>query len=505
MKFLKLLFNKTFIIVIACLVQIGIMMAVGIFLAEYYYQFWVFSFLISFFLFLVVVNGNDTPETKMLWLTIILPLPFWGIIMYFTFAGRRVPKRHVRKINKTLVEMNEFLPAPNVDETKRILGENYGLSAYLSTYAKTRGNANSKTTYFNSGESWFEDLYKEIENAKSFIFMEFFIISYGKTWDKIHELLIEKVKNGVEVRVVYDDLGTLGKVSPRYHKKLQKEGIECVKFNPIYPIFSSIYNNRDHRKIVVIDGKIGYTGGANIGDEYANEVKRFGHWKDAVIKVEGEGVNELTRLFIASFDGKTKRQSDYAKYFPQNVEKYENGEYVHFFGDGPKPYDNENIGENNFVNIITSAKKYVYITTPYLIISHNLFTALKNASSRGVDVRIVTPSIPDKKIIFYCTRSNYKMLLDAGVKIYEYRPGFIHSKLMVADDKVAFVGTINMDFRSLLHHFECGMDIIGGNTVLEIKNDIENVIEKSEDKKDFRMNKFVSLLCSALRIFFPLL
>ena len=183
MKFLKLLFNKTFIIVIACLVQIGIMMAVGIFLAEYYYHFWVFSILISFFLFLVVVNGNDTPETKMLWLTIILPLPFLGIIMYFTFACRRVPKRHVRKINKTLVEMNEFLPAPNVDETKRILGENYGLSAYLSTYAKTRGNANSKTTYFNSGESWFEDLYKEIENAKSFIFMEFFIISYGKTWD----------------------------------------------------------------------------------------------------------------------------------------------------------------------------------------------------------------------------------------------------------------------------------------------------------------------------------
>ncbi|MBE5733146.1 MAG: cardiolipin synthase [Clostridiales bacterium] len=505
MKFLKLLFNKTFIIVIACLVQIGIIMLVSLFLSEYLYQFWLISTIISFLLFLAVVNSRDIPETKMLWLAILLPLPFFGIIMYLTFARRRVPKRHVRKISKTLSDINSFLPIPDYDATKQMLSESYGISSYLTAYAKTNGDGNSKTTYFSSGEEWFEDLFSEIQKAEKFVFMEFFIISYGKMWDKLHELLKEKVKQGVEVRIVYDDLGSLGKVAPGYYKKLRKEGIECVKFNTIYPIFSSIYNNRDHRKIVVIDGSVGYTGGANIGDEYINEISRFGHWKDAVVKIEGRGVFELTKLFISTFDGITKRNSDYLKYFPKNVKMYENDEYVHFFGDGPKPFDDENIGENNFVNIISSAQKYVYITTPYLIITHNLFSSLKNAVARGVDVRIVTPAIPDKKIIYYCTRSNYMQLLQAGVKIYEYTPGFIHSKLMVADDKVAFVGTINMDFRSLLHHFECGVDIIGGESVLAIKNDIQNVIDKSEDKKDFKMNKFVSLLCSVLRIFFPLL
>ncbi len=505
MKLLKLLFNKTFIIVLACLVQIGVMMAVGIFLSEHYYQFWIFSILISFVLFLVVVNGNDVPETKMLWLTIILPLPFLGIIMYMTFAGRRVPKKHVKKIDKILNEIDGFLPKPDLSSCKERLKDNYGISSYLTLYAKTYGDMNSKTTYFNSGEAWFDDFIAELKKAEKFIFLEFFIISYGKMWNDIHSILVEKAKSGVEVRVIYDDFGSLGKVASGYYKKLRKEGIECVKFNTIYPIFSSVYNNRDHRKIVVIDGKIGYTGGANIGDEYINETKRFGYWKDAVVKIEGGGVFELTKLFISTFDGITKTTSNYPKYFPKNVVKYENDEYVHFFGDGPKPFDHENIGENNFVNIINGAKKYVYITTPYLIITHNLFTALKNASARGVSVKIVTPAIPDKKLIFCCTRSNYAQLLDAGVKIYEYTPGFVHSKLMVADDKVAFVGTINMDFRSLLHHFECGVDIIGGETVLDIKRDVENVIEKSEDKKDFRMNKLVSLFCSVLRIFFPLL
>lgn len=504
MKFLKLLFNKTFIIVLACLVQIGVMVAVGIFLSEYYYQFWLFSILISFMLFLIVVNSRDIPETKMLWLTILLPFPYLGIIMYITFASRRVPKRQARKISQTLNDIDGFL-LEKERENKNSQIDDYGISAYLSLYAKTKGDFFSKTTYFDSGEKWYEDLVKELSKAEKFIFMEFFIISYGKMWDKIHDILKEKVKNGVEVRVIYDDLGSLGKLAPTYYKTLKKEGIDCVKFNTIYPIFSSVYNNRDHRKIVVIDGKTAYTGGANVGDEYINETAPYKYWKDAVIKIEGKAVFELTKSFLSTFDGVANRLSDYSKYFPKTVQKYENNEYVHFFGDGPKPFDNENIGENNYVNIITSAKNYVYITTPYLIITHNLFTALKNAVARGVDVRIVTPAVPDKKIIFYCTRSNYKQLLGAGVKIHEYTPGFIHSKIAVADDKNAFIGTINLDFRSLLHHFECGVDVIGGETPLKIRQDVQSVIEKSEDKKDFKMNKLVSLFCSVLRIFFPLL
>ncbi|MBO5223819.1 MAG: cardiolipin synthase [Clostridia bacterium] len=505
MKFLKLLFNKTFIVILACIVQIGITLAVGIFLNEYFYQFWAISFAISLILFLFVVNRRDIPETKLLWTVILLPFPFFGIIMYLTFSHRRLPKKHAKKMEQSLNEIDGFLPAPDVNAGKNACGSDYGISQYLSRYSKTNGDAFSKTTYFSSGEEWLSDLMEEIRKAEKFIFMEFFILSLGQMWDEILSALREKAKEGVEVRIIYDDLGSLGRVPSSYFKKLRAEGIGCVKFNPIYPIFSAIYNNRDHRKIVVIDGNVGYTGGANIGDEYINKTQRFGHWKDSVIKIRGGAVFALTKMFLSVFDGIKNEQSDYNKYFPQNPQLYENGEYVHCFGDGPKPFDDENIGENNFINIITNAKKYVYITTPYLIPTYNLICALKNAVARGVDVRIVTPAIPDKRIIFCCTRSHYRQLLDAGVKIYEYTPGFVHSKLAVADDRVAFVGTINMDFRSLLHHFECGVDIIGGDSVIDIKKDVKSVIDVSKDMCDFKMNGFVSLLCSVLKIFFPLL
>lgn len=504
MKFLKLMFNKTFIVIVACLVQIGLMLAVGIFLTEYFYQFWAISLVISVVLFLFMVNGNDIPETKLLWTVILLPFPYFGVIMYITFSHRRLPKKYAQRMQEVESEIDRFIPK-NPETLRAELGDSYGISAYLTSCAKTYCDADSRTKYFASGEEWYADLLRELERAERFIFIEFFIIASGSMWDGIHDILKAKAKSGVEVRVTYDDLGSLGRVPSGYFKKLRAEGIDCVKFNPIYPIFSAVYNNRDHRKIVVIDGKVGYTGGANIGDEYINKEERFGHWKDSALKIEGSGVASLTKLFLITFDGSRKQKSEYGKYFPSLPKLSEKVEYVHCFGDGPKPFNNENTGENNFINIISNAKKYVYVTSPYLIASHNLFSALKNAAARGVDVRIVTPAIPDKRIIHCCTRSNYRQLIDSGVKIYEYTPGFIHSKLVVADDCVAFVGTINMDFRSFLHHFECGVDVIGGQSVIDIKNDVLSVISQSKDMQDFKMNGFLSFLCSVLRIFFPLL
>ncbi len=337
--------------------------------------------------------------------------------------------------------------------------------------------------------------------------MEYFIIDHGRMWDGIHEILKQKAAAGVEVRVMYDDIGCAGLLPGSYYKKLKKEGIDCVKFNPFRPVVSGIHNNRDHRKITVIDGKVGYTGGVNLADEYINEISRFGHWKDTALKIQGSAVSNLTVLFLQLFDAMRKSFSDFEKYLGTDCESFDEEGYIHPFGDGPKPFYSELVGSNNFINIINSAEKYVWISTPYLIPDYNLLSALRSASYRGVDVRIITPGIPDKKIIFNMTRSNYKYLLQAGVKIYEYSPGFIHAKEMLADGVTAFVGTVNLDYRSLVHHYECGAVLYKTPCISEIEEGFEETLQASREITDdnFKMNFFASLLNGILNLFSPML
>lgn len=359
-----------------------------------------------------------------------------------------------------------------------------------------------------------KDLLIELKRAKKFIFMEYFIIKPGMMWDSIHEVLIDKVKENVDVRIIYDDIGSLGYLESDYYKKLQKEGIKCYKFNPFYPILSGIYNNRDHRKITIIDGKIAYTGGINIGDEYINLKSPYGHWKDSAIKLNGPAVNNLTKMFLEMYNSISKNEEDIEKYIKLNIEENNNNldnintdyGFVHPFGDGPKPIYKEQIAENNFINMINNAKKYVYITTPYLIIDYNLTTSLRSAALKGVDVRIITPHIPDKKIIFNLTRSSYKYLLEAGVKIYEYTPGFIHQKSLIVDDNLAFVGTVNFDYRSLVHHYECGVILYNTDSIKDIYIDIKNIIDESQEitLSNFKMRKIDKLISIILFIFSPL-
>ena len=326
-------------------------------------------------------------------------------------------------------------------------------------------------------------------------------------WDGIHEILKQKAAAGVEVRVMYDDIGCAGLLPGSYYKKLKKEGIDCVKFNPFRPVVSGIHNNRDHRKITVIDGKVGYTGGVNLADEYINETSRFGHWKDTALKIQGSAVSNLTVLFLQLFDAMRKSFSDFEKYLGTDYESFDEDGYIHPFGDGPKPFYSELVGSNNFINIINSAEKYVWISTPYLIPDYNLLSALRSAAYRGVDVRIITPGIPDKKIIFNMTRSNYKYLLQAGVKIYEYSPGFIHAKEMLADGVTAFVGTVNLDYRSLVHHYECGAVLYKTPCISEIEEGFEETLQASREITDdnFKMNFFASLLNGILDLFSPML
>lgn len=369
------------------------------------------------------------------------------------------------------------------------------------------GSRNNRVTYYKVGEEMWADMLTELNKAQHFIFMEYFIVDKGKMWDSIHEILVRKVAEGVEVRLMYDDIGTLTMQRHGYWRELRKEGIDCCKFASFRPVLSGIYNNRDHRKILVIDGKVGFTGGINIGDEYINENHRLGHWKDTGVKIEGRAVYNLTALFLTTFDLTAKEDSAYDMYFPADIPVFEETGVTHVFGDGPRPFYSEQIAESNFVNMIASAHNYVWITTPYLIVDYNLASALRNAAMRGVDVRIVTPHIPDKRLIFDVTRSNYRNLMNAGVKIYEYTPGFIHAKTMVVDGVMAFVGTVNMDYRSLTHHFEDGVVLYRTPCIDDIVADLNNVFEVSEfiDPETFKMGKVESFFAAILQLIAPML
>lgn len=430
--------------------------------------------------------------------------PVFGVTVYILFGIPRVKRKEREFIQKSAECLSPYLRCSD-EERKTIsssLGRWGGMENYLSRAAYMHGYLNSETKFYPSGEVMFQDFIVELERAEKYIFMEYFIIDPGIMWDTIHKILVQKVKEGVEVRLLYDDIGSMFALRSGYYRKLRKEGINCYKFNKLLPFVSGIYNNRDHRKITVIDGKVAFTGGINIGDEYINENHRLGYWKDTAIRVKGEAVNNLLGLFFMNFDSTSREISEYSNYFYTEHETYENGGYIHPFGDGPKPYYQEQVGENNFINLISEAKKSVWITTPYLIIDYNLSTALRCAAARGVDVRIITPHVPDKKLVYCVTRSYYKPLLEMGVKIYEYTPGFIHAKMAIADGEMAFLGTINLDYRSLTHHYECGAVISGNECVKEIEKDFLDIFAHSEQvPEDFQMKFSARFLKVFLKIF----
>ena len=508
MKFFKKFFNQVAFVVLAILVQFLLVFSVLSYFNEYYIVFQTVQVLLGLAVFLYIINRKETPEFKLPWLFLFMALPFFALIVYLLSADRRLSEKQYRRLRKAEDACKLHLIAPESErkELQVRLGAYAGADNYLTRTSRTDADIGNQVEFFPVGEAFFADLLAELRKAEKFIFMEYFIISPGKMWDAIHEILLEKVKAGVEVRVMYDDIGTLGLLGGDFAKKLRKEGIRCVKFNPFRPLLSGIHNNRDHRKITVIDGTTGYTGGINLGDEYINEDKRLGHWKDTAIKIRGASAGNLTAMFLQMFDMTARTSSDYEKYLRVPQKKFDEPGCVHPFGDGPKPFYDEQVGENNYINLIAAAKEYVWITTPYLIPDHNLATALRNAALRGVDVRIVTPHVPDKKIILNMTRSNYAYLLQAGVKIYEYTPGFIHAKQMLTDDRAAFIGTINMDYRSLVHHYECGALLVDVPCLQDVKEDFSSVFAVSEEitPYNFRMGFFASLFNSLLTLFAPL-
>ncbi len=468
----------------------------------------VLDWLVLFIAILHCANRDHIPETKLPWLLTIAMLNVLGVAIYIVFSHNR-PTKKQRALYSTLrqnarpLEISPFTK----EERREKIGSWIDVSdSLMAVNPSALVFANTKTEYFPSGEQFATRFLNDLEKAKKYIFIEYFIIAKGQFWSAVLSVLERKVKEGVEVRLMYDDIGSMGRVHVNYHKTLRKKGIACQKFNHFVPVLSNVHNNRDHRKIVVIDGAIGYTGGLNLADEYVNLTHPYGHWKDTAIRLEGEGVKNFIVMFLKLYNFNRRTVEDFSPYLGGEYQTFENEGYVQPYGDGPRPLYGTHTGEDVYINLLNGAQKYAYIMTPYLIIDYNMRETLVLAARRGVDVRIITPHIPDKKVPYALTRANYLALIKGGVKIYEYTPGFIHAKSMLVDDEVGVVGTINLDYRSFIHHFEDAVLLYGTKSLLSLKEDFKACFEisKLQSQEDAKKSVLWRGLCKFAAIFAPM-
>lgn len=499
MKFLKLLFSRFTLVVLAIALQLAAIVAAMTFFAAYYQVFSIVSATLSVILILVIINRDMDCEAKLPWCILATVVPIVGLITYICFS-RNFASRKERKMFEKLPQATLADSHPNAPA--KYLGQ---ISYLRCSGAPCFSDTDSK--YFECGEKFYEDILKELEKAEKFIFMEYFIVEHGKMLDSILQILKRKVVEGVEVRLLYDDLGSLPHVRHSFCKRVQKMGIDCVKFAPLRPIASTVYNNRDHRKITVIDGKIGYMGGNNLSDEYINETHPFGYWKDSAVKLCGNAVSSLTTMFLQMFDMASERTDGFDKYIlPTSADAPVNCGIVVPFGDGPRPLYKEQIAKSVYLNLINQAVHDLYITTPYLIVDDGFILSLCNAARRGVDVRIVIPGTPDKPAVYAMTKQSCRKLIAAGVKVYTYTRGFIHAKSIVADGIAGVVGTINIDYRSFVHHYECGVYMYDTAAVRELYADLIFTCGTSElQPTSPKLKLWEKIVCVVGHLFRPLL
>lgn len=427
---------------------------------------------------LYVLNSRMDASSKITWIMVFILLPVFGALFYLytqSDLGHRVLKERTQEL---AVETKNMIPQSE-EVFQKLSDENKGAAA-LVRYAGRSGChpvfQNTEVTYYPIGEEVFEEMLVQLEQAKEYIFLEFFIVEEGHMWGKILEVLAKKAAEGVEVRMMYDGTCEFTLLPRNYPKKLNELGIQCKVFSPAIPLISTHYNYRDHRKILVIDGKVGFTGGVNLADEYINLVEKHGHWKDVAVMLRGEAVDSLTLMFLQMWNIMEK-EPEFKKYLTLGKKPAPSCDgFVMPFGD--RPLDDDQVGERVYMDILNRAHTYVHAMTPYLILDGELETAIKYAAERGVEVSLILPGIPDKPMPYALAKGHYAALLDSGVKIYEYTPGFVHAKVMVSDDREAVVGTINMDYRSLYHHFECGVWMYESGAISSIESDFQNTLEK---------------------------
>ena len=479
-KILRFLTQRVVLTALLILIQALLLFGIIWKLNNYFIYFYAFSVLLSLLLTLRIINNKSNPAFKIAWLIPILLFPVLGGLVYLVFGSDRTGKYIRNKMGRIEKEMQDGISKANERSgIEKMPPDVVNQSHYISNSAHCPPYKNTTVEYLPMGEVKFERMVQELKKAKRYIFMEYFIIQEGTMWNTILDVLEEKAKEGVDVRVIYDDMGCILTLPTGYEKTLREKGIHCQIFNPFIPILSSHFNTRDHRKICVIDGNVGFTGGINLADEYINGYEKHGHWKDTAILLKGEAVFSLTTMFLSMWDYLIKKEGeDYAAYYPDSWDENAQG-IVQPFADNP--LDDEAVGETVYLNLINKAKRYVYITTPYLILSNEMVTAMNTAAKSGVDVRIITPHVPDKWYVHAVSRSYYEMLVEAGVKIYEYTPGFVHAKTFVVDDEYAVVGTINLDYRSLYLHFECAAWMYKASCVTDVRDDFLKTQQMSQE------------------------
>lgn len=487
---LQIVFGRSTLILAMLLFQFGLLFSFMRFLSSYVPYLFGSILIFNIYMTIQILNTVDIPEIKLSWIVLIVLSPAVGAFLYM-WAKKEIGHRSVRAMLAAVDEQTRRY----VDEPKSLLEclkvedrPLYNLANYLMENGNYPIYKNTTVKYFPTGEDKFEEMLRQLESAKSFIFMEYFILDEGYMWGRILNVLKKKVEEGVEVRVMYDGMCALMKLPYRYPEELKALGIQSKMFAPILPLISTHYNNRDHRKILVIDGKTAFTGGVNLADEYINKRTLYGHWKDTAVMLQGDAVRSFTLMFlrmwnydrvILSDKKKVLRMPDelYASYLNARQDEHPDADgYVIPYGD--TPYDSEQVGEMVYLDIINQAVRYVHIMTPYLILDNRMETALRFAAQRGVDVKIILPHIPDKKYAFALAKTHYRELIEAGVKIYEYTPGFVHAKVFSSDDIKGVVGTINLDYRSLYLHFECAAYLYRVPELIEIEKDFTETLEQ---------------------------
>ena len=508
-KLAHILFHRLTAVALSILLQVAMMVVTVQWLADYRQWVEILLRVLSLTAVFYLIYDRTNSSYKIAWIILILLFPVAGICLYLTFGGRRLshPVRLRMQRMQDLIRENLWQEQITAEVLEQISDPAAATTRYLHNVSGYPVYDNTHTEYFPMGDAVYPRMLEELKKAEKYIFLEYFIVEEGFMWDGILQILTEKAARGVDVRVMYDDFGCIAKLPGNYCRQLRSRGIQCKVFNPFVPVLSGRLNNRNHRKLMIIDGKVGFTGGVNLADEYINKVERFGHWKDSAIMLRGEGVWAMTVMFLSMWDSQTGQDEEISAFRPEYAYRLAGGEgFVQPFSD--TPLDEEDIAEAALLSLFQRASRSIYIMTPYLILDDKITGALLTAAKSGLDVRIITPHIPDKWYVHAVSRAHYELLTEAGVRIYEYTPGFIHSKVYLVDDRYAVVGTVNLDFRSLYLHFENAVFLFDATCVAEIGEDFRNTFPVCEEitwRKCRKKRLIERLVAAVLRMLSPLM
>ena len=494
----KILTSRMIATAFNIIMQFALILLFALYFDDAFLYYYSITLALSMLCCVYVINKNMNSGFKIAWILLLLIIPMFGLTLFIMLEGSWFTMHKKKKMRKITERIKDGL---HCNENVK-LDDSYAQkqSNYIEKYAYSPPVKNTKSKYFSCGEDYFVSLLNDLKTAEKSIFVEYFIIKESLMWDEIKKILAEKASQGVDVRVIYDDFGSIDKIRKKQVKELVSLGIRVKRFNPFVPVISLLLNYRDHRKICTIDSKIAYSGGVNLGDEYINRNVRFGHWKDSGIALYGEGAYSFEVFFLTLWEYITKEKQAMVK---PEYEEIDAGIYQPYTD---SPVDVENVGANVYMNMISQAQKYVYISTPYFVVDDEMLKTITNAAKSGVDVRIVLPHIPDKKMVNQATKSYYTRLIKSGVKVYEYKRGFNHSKIVVSDDKIATVGSVNFDYRSFYLSYECGVWMYNTETVADVLADFNNMINESIkiSLEDCRVTPFTRALRALIAAFAPL-